>query len=370
MKIPILNIYYLLCYAWKHLQEGKPIPLDIDQDAPLVDLFARVLLNGTAYLLKRGFDRNYVPHEELTPSLRGRLDFARAIKTTSLRSGRLPCCFDELSYDVIHNRILKATIRRLIRVENLDKGLAEKLDQLQRRLPEVGDIRITNQHFRRVQLHRNNHFYSFLLNVCELIHRNLLVSEKAGAKKFKDFVQDDVQMRALFQAFVAKFYAIETHFAVKSDTLTWQWTSLDTTSEKLLPLMHTDVSLRESGRTIIIDCKFTANQLDWPHGVAKLCSPHLYQLSAYLNNLKERPATRIEGMLLYPKAGEPLTASYQDSNGRLIHIRSIDLGQEWQKIHKALLALVDSPTTTPPHSDASVFGSQVTPGNLVPIAWS
>jgi 5-methylcytosine-specific restriction enzyme subunit McrC len=340
MKIPLLNIYYLLCYAWKHLEEGKPIPLAVDHDAPLVDLFARVLLSGTAYLLKRGFDRNYLPYEDLTPSLRGRLDFARAIKTTSLHSGRLPCCFDELSYDVLHNRILKATIRRLTRAENLDKRLAEKLDQLQRRLPEVGDVRITNQLFGRVQLHRNNHFYGFLLSVCELIHHNLLVSEKTGAKKFIDFVQDEGQMRLLFQGFVRNFYAVETHFQVKSDTLGWQWTSFDTKSAKLLPNMHTDVSLREPGRTIIIDCKFTAHQLDNPHGVAKLCSPHLYQLSAYLNSLTERPATTIEGMLLYPKAGEPLAASYQDANGRRILIRSIDLGQKWQRIHDDLISLV------------------------------
>ena len=347
MKIPILNIYYLLCYAWKHLQDGKPVPLDADQDAPLVDLFAQVLLSGTTHLLKRGFDRNYVPHEDLTAALRGRLDFARAIKTTSLRSGRLPCCFDELSYDVLHNRILKATIHRLTRVEGLDKRLAEQLDQLQRRLPEVADIRISNQLFGRVQLHRNNHFYGFLLNVCELIHHNLLVSEKAGAKQFKDFVQDEVQMRLLFQAFIRNFYTFETHFHVKSDTLKWQWTSLDTASAKLLPDMHTDVSLREPGRTVVIDCKYTANSVEYPHGAEKLRSTHLYQISAYINNLQERPATQVEGMLLYPTAGPPVTASYQDSKGRLIRIRTIDLSQQWQGIHNDLINLVNSPDHGP-----------------------
>jgi 5-methylcytosine-specific restriction enzyme subunit McrC len=59
----------------------------------------------------------------------------------------LPCGFDELSYDVLHNRILKATMRRLIRVETLSRTTAETLARMCRLLSDVDDIELTSRLF-------------------------------------------------------------------------------------------------------------------------------------------------------------------------------------------------------------------------------
>ena len=58
MEIPIANIFYLLCYAWDVLEE-KDTLADVNalQSTDLLDLFARVLVNGTRRLLRRGLDR-------------------------------------------------------------------------------------------------------------------------------------------------------------------------------------------------------------------------------------------------------------------------------------------------------------------------
>src|SRR3954466_13854019 len=116
MDIPIQNIYFLLCYAWDKLEEENVVDVDPAGITELVDLFARVLISGTNHLLKRGFDRNYVAHQEWTGRLRGRGDISAVAKTGRV-TATLPCEFDELSYDVLHNQILKATIRRLSRTE-------------------------------------------------------------------------------------------------------------------------------------------------------------------------------------------------------------------------------------------------------------
>src|ERR1017187_4639091 len=56
VKIPIQNIYYLLCYAWDKLAEKDVVAVEDIPTTTLADLFARVLINGTNHLLKRGFD--------------------------------------------------------------------------------------------------------------------------------------------------------------------------------------------------------------------------------------------------------------------------------------------------------------------------
>jgi hypothetical protein len=98
------------------------------------------------------------------------LCFQEAIRTNATRTSRLPCEFDELSYNVLHNQILKATMRRLIRAQDLATESTEGLAQLCRLFSDIEDIELTGRVFGRVQLYRNNQFYDFLLKVCELIY--------------------------------------------------------------------------------------------------------------------------------------------------------------------------------------------------------
>jgi 5-methylcytosine-specific restriction enzyme subunit McrC len=339
VKIPIQNIYFLLCYAWEKLDEKDVVAVDAIDSTTLADLFARVLINGTKHLIKRGFDRGYVAEHEWTPRLRGRVCFQEAIRRNATLTGQLPCDFDELSYDVLHNRILKATLRRLIRAEGLNSESSEALSQLCRLLSDIRDIELTSRTFGQVQLHRNNQFYDFLLKVCELIYRNLLVSEKSGASKFKDFTRDEDQMAGLFEEFVRSFYRVHTDFRVKSEEIRWQWIPADDSAKALLPRMLTDISLTSVTRKIIIDCKYTPKATQQNFEAQKLRSEHLYQINAYMQNLKGECADTCEMMLLYPTVEASLSVNYVHQLHK-IGIRTINLSQPWRDIHRDLLSLV------------------------------
>jgi len=339
VRIPIQNVYYLLCYAWDKLAERDVVAVESLDSTSLADLFARVLITGVNHLLKRGFDRGYELQHEWTGRLRGRICFQEAIRRNAAVTGRLPCDYDELSYNVLHNRILKATMRRLIRAQGLEAKSAERLSQLCRMFSEIEDIELTSRVFGTVQLHRNNQFYDFLLKVCELIHRNLLISEKSGASKFMDFDQDEKQMAHLYEAFVRNFYSTHTRFHVKREDIRWRWTAADESATRLLPKMQTDVSLTAPNRRIIIDCKFTPEATQHHHEAEKLRSSHLYQINAYMENLQGVGADTCEMMLLYPTVDAPLSADFAHK-GHKIWIRTINLDQPWPAIHEDLLALV------------------------------
>jgi 5-methylcytosine-specific restriction enzyme subunit McrC len=342
VNIPIQNIYYLLCYAWDKLAEKDIVAVEAIDTTTLADLFARVLINGTNHLLRRGFDRGYVSQHEWTGRLRGRICFQEAIRRNSMKTGRLPCDFDELSYDVLHNRILKATMRRLIRTQGLAAECSEGLTQLCRLFSDIQDIELSSRLFGQVQLHRNNQFYDFLLKVCELIYRNLLISEKSGTSKFMDFVQDKRQMAILFEEFVRNFYKIErSHgYRVKREDIYWRWIAAEQIAAGLLPKMQTDISLTSDTRKIIIDCKFTPEATQRHYEAETLRSAHLYQINAYMGNLRRDKLTdTCQMMLLYPTVDSPLSATFTHM-GHMICIRTINLNQPWQGIHQDLLALV------------------------------
>src|SRR5262249_13559715 len=112
MTIPILNIYYMLLYAWDVLEEGETIPVGVGDTTRLVDLFARVLHTGTEAILRRGLDRGYVEHVEAVFGIKGKPLISASVKANLFRSGQVVCEFEQFSHDVLHNRILKATIRK------------------------------------------------------------------------------------------------------------------------------------------------------------------------------------------------------------------------------------------------------------------
>nr|NIO49308.1 hypothetical protein [Candidatus Aminicenantes bacterium] len=194
MQIPIRNIYYLLCYAYNKLEESQLIDIRAKDTTELVDLFTRILSSGTAQLIKRGLERGYVLKSQESKSIRGKINFNTSIKKDLFRKVMVHCEYDELSHDILHNRILKSTMRLLIDIRDVNERLRGELSSLMRQMSDVNEIALEKNIFSRVQLNSNNSFYDFVLKICELIFSNIMVSEKLGQNKFRDFLRDEKQM--------------------------------------------------------------------------------------------------------------------------------------------------------------------------------
>src|SRR5262245_40701890 len=307
--IPIENIYYLLCYAWNVLDEADLIEVGGIESTEIADLFARVLIGGTNHVLKYGLDRGYQEFSDDIPCVRGRIDTLRTRKLIAFRRAMAHCHFDELTHNVLHNRILKTTLRNLAGVKELDKDLRSSLLHLHRQMRDVEDCRLDRLIFQRIQLYRNNAFYRFLMNVCELINSALLVDENTGDYHFRDFIRDKDKMWRLFQNFIYNFYDLEQNeFKVKSDSIQWDAIAQDPVATTMLPDMTTDISLRSVNRTIVIDTKYYESSLQTYREKQSVHSEHLYQIFAYLKNLEVRagPDKYAEGILLYPTVTQTL----------------------------------------------------------------
>src|SRR5690606_11553422 len=119
-----------------------------------------VLAGSVARLISRGLDRQYLEVEEVIGGIRGKLDLAATLKRNHLANARTHCRFDELQYDVLHNQILKSTLRALLGLD-LDAELRARVRRLHQKMDLVADTAISRRDFGRVQLHRNNHTYHF-----------------------------------------------------------------------------------------------------------------------------------------------------------------------------------------------------------------
>ncbi|HZG44278.1 MAG TPA: hypothetical protein VEY93_15115 [Longimicrobium sp.] len=342
-KIPIQNVYRLLLYAWNLAGEKEAVDVGEEGYAELHDLFAHVLAQTVETIVVRGLDRGYVPRDDSVQGVRGKLDMGATIKHAELANARTRCRFDDLEYDVLHNRIIKATLRQLQQIRKLDAKNRSRLHKLEQKLGAVRDVAITSHDFRQVQLHGNNRAYDFAIALCRLIHENLLIDERSGGLRFREYRATQQQMGTLFQGFVRNFYRLEQRrFRLGEAHLEWHGRVGTEADLRKLPRMECDIVLQGPDRCIVIDTKFYEHALVARGKEKRVIAAHLYQIMAYVQNRTARHSgAPHEGMLLYPVVNERFGFDYR-LLGHRVQVRSVDLAQPWPDIRRSLLELLDA----------------------------
>lgn len=343
MRIPILNIYYLLTYAWNKLEEGEKVQAGISDYDQIEDLFAKMLVNGCDRLLRRGINSDYVPRLEIYAGVKGKIDFAKSINGNTFRHGKTYCQFDDYSRDIAINQIIKATLWRLSKLAKLDQGLRKDSQLLYWKFSDVSDIELRTGTFARIRLHRNNSFYDLILKVCRIIYETTSLQED-GTFAFSDFIRDPKVMPYLFQEFVKNFYRIEfPDLRVYSPKIQWDALPVGISDVSLLPQMQTDICVENEYHKTIIDTKFYADIVTHRFERERFHAGNLYQIYSYLRNLEAdksdpRNAT-VSGILLYPTVNEDYDQSYE-IGGHLIRVVTVDLGAHWGEIAMRLQCLL------------------------------
>jgi 5-methylcytosine-specific restriction enzyme subunit McrC len=340
MNIPIQNIYYLLCYAWNKLDESNLILTDIDDYQTLLDLFAKVLHEGTVHILKAGIDRNYVSNVNIIPGIKGKLLFDESIKANTFIYGRAACEYDDLSSNILHNQILKTTIGTLIHMDGLDRDIKDSLRVVYKKLVNIDEIKISKKDFSLLRFHRNNIYYSFLMNICEFIFDSVSLNENNGKYEFIDFIRDERKMAILFEAFILNFYKKEAaNYKVGAPKIYWNAIAIGNSTLDYLPEMKTDIVLESSLRTIIIDTKYYKEVMKaGQYGKRTFNRDNLFQIYSYVQNY-DKTTTNLEGMLLYPTVNDEVSQQYL-IHGKKISINTINLNQNWKEIDRKLKDLV------------------------------
>lgn len=344
MSIPVQNLYHLLTYAWDQLDEAEEVAVTAEPADALLDLLARVLVQGTTHVLKRGLARDYVPEVALTGRLRGKLLLSESVRQRTLPTARGWCAFDELSHDVPVNRLLKSALHHLHAAPKLAKPLRREIRALYARLADVTLVAVPDlRAYAQVGLHRPTAHYRLLLSICQLVHEEVLLTQETGERLFRNFTGNEKRMAALFERFVRNFYRRrQTAYLVGAETLTWAVAPPTPQAQAVLPAMHTDVSLTSAAHKLLIDCKYYRQALKPHYNQEKLIAAHLYQLYAYVQHAQRQEPTRpVDGLLLYPVVDKQLRYSYQllDTSHRL-RVATVDLNQNWQAVEAELLGLL------------------------------
>lgn len=340
MQVRVENLYFLLCYAWGHFEERDLVEIAADKARTAEELLARVLLTASRRLLRQRLDRGYREDIDDLRRPRGKIHFARTAARGAEVRGVLECGFDDTTEDVPHNRIIKATVKRLSTVDGLSNELRHLLLAIAREMPAVTDVPISLQDFQRVQLHSNLRRYRLALNVCALLHRCLLPDDRTGRWQFRSFGGDEREMGLLFESFVREFLAREQRVFPMVERTRIRWV-VEGETNGLLPCLNTDITLRRPGHAVVVETKcYGAPLVPGQYGNgATLRSKDVCQLVAYLANFRA-VGDRLAGVLLYAVDRPTVPATRMRLLGHDVHVVELDLNQPWQNIDHALRDLM------------------------------
>lgn len=341
--IPLATLYYLLCYAWQRLPE--PAVLRAAEAAPFhrpLELLTQMLLHATRQRLRPALPLAFVANKQETNQLRGRIELAPTLGRGLLPQGRAVCGFEELSPNQPLHRLLAGTLAALAPHPALPLALRREVSALRRRLPAgLEPLEPAAPVIGALRRQRLAAAEAFLLHLCALIYDTALPAPAEGGRgRVADFRQDERLMARIFEQAVRNFYRREQRrYRVFTETIAWQATAPHAPDLALLPTMLTDTTLESPARKIILDTKYYAAALRPRYDQPRLIAPHLYQLFAYLQNLRPTPGQALEGILLYPAAPAAVDVRYA-LGGHPVRIVTLDLHQPWPGIAADLLALV------------------------------
>jgi len=338
--IPVRNIYWMLAYAFRALEKGAYERLGSEEFGNAQELCAAILARGVESQVKRGLGRGYVPQTEALSYVRGKIDVSASLKTNSLLKRRLVCSYDEFSTDTPANRIVKATMQVLLRSRDVSSVYKRGLRRLMPYLAEVGECDLHRCDW-NVRIGRNNQDYRLLLFVCRLVRDGLLMAEE-GVAKAPGFFDDQAACK-LYERFILEYYRRE-HPQLSASASQVPW-ALDDGFTGALPVMQTDITLRQGDRVLIIDAKYYTHMTQQSYGVCTLHSGNLYQVFTYVKNMQESlpaDAPPVSGMLMYARTDEAVLpdGDYLMS-GNPISIRSLDLSREFEDVRQQLDAVAE-----------------------------
>ena len=358
-KIPIANLYHMLCYAWNFFDLNDEVRVRLDDHKGYAELLTKVLTTGCVHVLKQGLHRDYQARTEPMRAIRGKLELAPSLATGQLEQGIAVCTHDEFTADIPANQVLKSVLMRMARLPGMDSTLASEARRTALRMTEVTLIDPDVRMLGRVRIHRNNRFYGFLLSICRLILEATSVAEsrdslEAAEQQFYGVVEE--RLFDLFEMFVRNFYTKQlagegwTHFGRRH--FEWQWEALTADAKSLLPRMETDITLEHPDRKIIMDTKFYGSG-----GISKdkFHSTNMYQLNSYVTQCAIRAHRAIaegnapahphdidaEGMLLYATVDDNDFHHKYSMPPHTMAVATVNLSRDWRTIESRLLEVIE-----------------------------
>lgn len=275
-KVAVHRLLFLMGYAasakgWR--SDWVDLPQIDDLPAAVGEALARL----TDAALRAGLLQGYLSLDEAGMTVRGRVRHVDQFRRHFAQVLPIEVTYDEFTIDIAENRILKAALRRMLRVPSLPVTTRKRLLQAVHRLAEVSDL-IAGKPLPDWKATRLNARYGPALRMAELVLAGSSFDLARGTVRASGFM---VSMPIVFEDFVtvALGDALRARARGRSVCQDRQWQLDDDGEVKLRPDLVWYPGARGTAPEIVVDAKYKAEK---PSGFP---NADVYQLLAYCTSL-------------------------------------------------------------------------------------
>ena len=339
----VKNIYYMLCYTFygDKLNEEDESSLGSEAFENIYNLFSLLLYMILKKQIKKGLHRDYNNTIAEIASVKGKIKISETINKSSLANKKVICEFDDYNENCMMNQIFKTTMYFLIKSNKIGIETKSLLKKTMNYFHNVQLIEIRDIKWDKIRFNRNNISFKYAVDICRLILSGLIVSDKNGNNKFKEFL-DDSKVSLIYENFIKSYY--KKHYPELKASSKKLYLTDDPVAD-FIPLMKTDITLEYNNKTLIIDAKFYNKILKSNYFDSKcktISNDNLYQILAYVDNQDPYKVGNVYGMLLYAQTIDEAPISItKNINKHKILINTLNLNEDWIYISKKLNTIAE-----------------------------
>lgn len=269
-KTPLRSLIFMASYSGVQAEvDDAAFAFDADQELPAA--LASALIRAVGEATGRGLLKGYVSVEETGTVIRGRWDIARQLKTRPGIPVPVELTHDDYTEDVVENRILKAALRALVRLEQLPRRVVDRLGPMLRLFSEVSDLRATGRVTPPTASRLNAH-YQPALRLARWVLEATSWAHSVGSSSGSAFL---LNVAKVYEDFVGRVLQVTLHpegFDVDLQVSDWR---LDTEGNIR---MRPDIVISRHGRAVAVaDTKYKV----WGANVGSPLNGDVYQALAY-----------------------------------------------------------------------------------------
>lgn len=296
-NILVQNIYHMMAYAFGSVTINDYRKLELESFDGVCDLMAAILACGISAQRKRGLEKAYLGLKDNLVEPRGKICFTETINRRVRNDKRVNCRFDDYSENTFENQILKFTAKTLLRADILPKRKHE-LKQCIICLGCVDDLVSPRIDWHRLRNKRMSPSYRLLMNVCYLVHNDLLMVDAEGQYDFADIFNRE-HFAALYESFLLAYF--KKHHSDLRPNADMVDAHISGDAPSFLPKMYTDITLHAGNHVLIIDAKCYGQILRNYYDKERISNANRYQIYSYVIHKSFQSSDVVSGMLLYAK---------------------------------------------------------------------
>jgi 5-methylcytosine-specific restriction enzyme subunit McrC len=192
------NLLYMLSIAMKvpfrvndvgNFQTGK---------ISFLECYIQVFIDKLIWAIKKGIIHNYVQTENNENFIRGKLVITKQLQKNIFNKTKFFIRYDEYSINNVANRILKATIIKLINIAQ-SKLNQKNLHLLKEYFSEIDERKFCLTDFSKLNLTRTDQYYYEIFEMCRLFWREQLPDFYSGEVKTFNLLFD---MNKIYEKFI------------------------------------------------------------------------------------------------------------------------------------------------------------------------